>query len=460
MKIIDCFTFYNETELLDYRLKTLKDIVDTFLIVEADRTHVGKPKNINFVNSNYRSFNIIHIVVDDFPHCNADISKNEQWVNEKFQRNAIKRGLDQLDLNLDDIIIFSDLDEIPDPFTLKSLKKFPLNQIYSLEQDLYYCTLKNLTVDKWYYPKIMKYIHYLESNKSIDDIRFLNCDFIKFGGWHLSYFGSPDHIANKIKNFVHQEYNDFKFTDPDKIIERIQNGQDLFDRKEIKMNVTEIHKNGYLPYNWHLLTKPDNPLREYYLNKIGVKSDINEHLSTLYKYSLECERIFETGVRGVVSTYAFAYGLQQNNSTKKELILNDIVECDISELLGITEKINISTHWCNNLHLIFNEPVDLTFIDTWHVYGQLKRELNLFGPITKKYIILHDTTIDSVYGESIRLGHDITELSNKTGIPIDEICKGLDPAIDEFLKENCDWELHKRFENNNGLTILKKKYIF
>ena len=98
MKIIDCFTFYNETDLLDYRINILKNIVDTFILVESTHTHVGLPKSINFNPGNYRNVNIVHVIVNDFPFCNADVSKNEQWSNEKFQRNCIKRGLDQLNL--------------------------------------------------------------------------------------------------------------------------------------------------------------------------------------------------------------------------------------------------------------------------------------------------------------------------------------------------------------------------
>ena len=99
--------------------------------------------------------------------------------------------------------------------------------------------------------------------------------------------------------------------------------------------------------------------------------------------------------------------------------------------------------------------VDLTFIDTWHVYGQLKRELRKFESITKKYIILHDTTIDAVYGESIRLGSDIIAQSEQSGIPFEEICRGIWPAIEEFVKE-FNWTILERFDNNNGLTILKR----
>ena len=66
------------------------------------------------------------------------------------------------------------------------------------------------------------------------------------------------------------------------------------------------------------------------------------------------------------------------------------------------------------------EKFDLTFIDTWHVYGQLKRELTKFNKITNKYIIMHDTTIDGYLGESLRMGWDIFVQSSTTGMPIEE----------------------------------------
>ena len=457
MIIIDCFTFYNELELLEYRLNLLKNVVDYHVIVEATVTHVGKPKKMYFDPEKYEKYNIIYIIVD-LPFKNPN--NEEVWKNEKHQRNCIIQGLKKIHICPNDIIITSDLDEIPDPRTLHALRNYQLNEIYSLEQDLYYCTLENITIDKWYYAKLFPY-KCLE-NKKIDDIRFMNCNIIKNGGWHLSYFGSAEHIANKIQNFVHQEFNEPEYTDHQKIIERISYGTDLFDRKEIHIKKTPRVYNDYLPYRWYLFIKtpsaPDHILNEYYINRCTVRSDINEHLPTLYQYSLECESIFETGVRGVISTYAFAYGLLNNGKNTKKLFVNDITECDISEIsdLCTLNGISLEHRWCNNLHLRFKEKFDLTFIDTWHVYGQLKRELAFFKNVTRKYIIMHDTTIDAVYGESIRQGMDITAQSEQTGIPFQEICKGLQPAIDEFLKENTDWILLKRFVNNNGLTILKK----
>ncbi len=189
-------------------------------------------------------------------------------------------------------------------------------------------------------------------------------------------------------------------------------------------------------------------------------SDIQEHLATLYEYASQSNSIFETGVRGCVSSWAFLYGLlNNNNGIKKKLLCNDINVCDIHELLQASKLFNIEVNyiWENNLLIDMSENYDITFIDTWHVYGQLKRELDKFSKTTNKYIIMHDTTIDGEIGESVRNGWDINKQSIETGMSVEEIYKGLWPAVEEFLESNNDWYLVKRFTNNNGLTIIGKK---
>ena len=127
---------------------------------------------------------------------------------------------------------------------------------------------------------------------------------------------------------------------------------------------------------------------------------------------------------------------------------------DSKQLLGALRLLH---EWKNNLELEFNTTYDLTFIDTWHVYGQLKREMEKFNIITNKYIIMHDTTVDEWQGETIRNGWNAKQQSKETGIPIDEINTGLWPAIEEFLLKNKDWQIKERFVNNNGLTVLQKQ---
>ena len=199
-----------------------------------------------------------------------------------------------------------------------------------------------------------------------------------------------------------------------------------------------------------------------YKKLCDTKSDINEHLPTLRKYATECETIFETGVRGVVSSWAFADGLRDNGKDTKKLHVNDISSCQI-ESLGrecANSGVELTSVWKNNLELdVTGWAFDMTFIDTWHVYGQLKRELEKFAPVTKKYMVMHDTTVDEIHGETARWmgGRPTAERQSKeTGIPVDEIMKGLWPAVEEFLEAHDDWTLHERFTNNNGLTILKK----
>jgi len=201
-----------------------------------------------------------------------------------------------------------------------------------------------------------------------------------------------------------------------------------------------------------------NTVKQKYEILCRERSDINEHLPTLYRYATECETIFETGVRGCVSSWALTYGLLNNKKDKKSLFMNDIEPCKIDDLLNTTKSLKIEMwyKWINNLQLELPGNVDLTFIDTWHIYGQLKRELAKFSKLTNKYIIMHDTTVDEIHGESIRSHMDIHAQARSSGYTIEEISCGLQRAIDEFLTENSEWKLYERFTNNNGLTILKR----
>jgi beta-1,4-mannosyl-glycoprotein beta-1,4-N-acetylglucosaminyltransferase len=237
MKIIDCFIFYNELELLTYRLNLLYDVVDYFVIVESTHTHVGKEKALIFQEFKYLydrfKDKIVHVIVDDFPHKypNIDISKNQQWVNERFQRDQIKRGLDNLSLYDEDVIIITDLDEIPDPNILSRIKNNEIQvSVHVLEMDLYYYNLNTKLTLLWPSARIISFKKYNELSISCNDVRFYNCQIIKDSGWHLSYFGDSKFIKNKIENFTHQEYNSEQFTDIEEIEKKLKNFDDIYHR--------------------------------------------------------------------------------------------------------------------------------------------------------------------------------------------------------------------------------------
>jgi len=194
-------------------------------------------------------------------------------------------------------------------------------------------------------------------------------------------------------------------------------------------------------------------MEENYAYKCNTPSDINEHLPTLCRYASECDSVLELGVRDCVSSWALL------RAQPKLLILNDMNVCDVQTLLDVASNETttiVETKWISDLELTLEAPVDMVFIDTYHVYGQLKRELAKFAPLCNKYIIMHDTEVDKVYGECLRAGCDPTDMANKTGIPYEEHLVGLQRAIDEFLAANSTWVVHEFFHNCNGLTVLKR----
>ena len=202
----------------------------------------------------------------------------------------------------------------------------------------------------------------------------------------------------------------------------------------------------------------------------NTASDINEHLPVLFRYAKQCNSALELGVRGCVSSWAISAGLLENkNGIRKKIFMNDSRECQIGELIDVLEPLNIDVkyEWKNDLEIEFDadEKYDMVFIDTWHVYGQIKRELEKFSSIATKFIIMHDTTVDEVDGETLReYGYNYqqafiraTELATETGIPRDEILKGMWYGIEEFLANHPEWYIKQRFFNNNGLMILARR---
>ena len=239
--------------MLNYRLNILNDVVDYFVLVEATHTHVGKEKPLFYKENKqlFEKFNhkIIHIIVDDFPHKypNIDFEKEEQWINERYQRDCISRGLDKLSLQINDVITITDLDEIPNPKILEQIKTDEIIvDINIIEMDFYYYNLNSKMDHLWHHAKMFTFKKYNELNIECDKIRFYNCPIIKNAGWHLSYFGNEKFIKNKLENFSHQEYNKSEFTDETLIEQRINDGKDLFDRPTKLIHIN-IEDNDNLP---------------------------------------------------------------------------------------------------------------------------------------------------------------------------------------------------------------------
>ena len=345
-KIIDCFIFYNELELLTYRLNILNDFVDFFVIGESNHTFVGKEKPLFYLENKhlFEKFNdkIIHIIIDDFPHKypNINFEKNQQWNNEIFQRNCISRGLDKLSLQNNDIIIITDADEIPNPKILQQIKnKEILVDQNILELDFYYFNLESRMDHQWRLSKIISYKNYKELGLSCEQIRQnMSFQIIKNSGWHLSYFGDVNFIKNKIQNFSHQELNNDSFATEEKIKERMDNKVDNYGNKIIDIKIED--NNNLPPYYDIYLTK-------FYTTNINSNS-ISKNIA--FWTNQLCER------GTTVASYDYAYYNQTILGNKSYIFYDKNNPYNKKEIIEKFKK-----------HFIIHETDDFKEVDEYLV---------------------------------------------------------------------------------------------
>ncbi len=243
MKIYDCFMYWDEDLLLDLRMNILNRIVDYFVIVEGNKTWQNNPKKYRFDIRKFKKFRkkIIYVKVNDLP------SGKNPWIRENFQRNCINRGLGSA--NEEDLIMISDLDEIPNPLAIKKFKRSMRYAVF--QQNLYYYKF-NLQSEKnpiWLgtrvcikkYLKTPQWLRELKFKKRpfwrVDKIRLNN--IIVNGGWHFCNLKSVKKILHKYKNvcetndqFVFKNKISKKFLNENNIKKSIQKGFGIIRRSE------------------------------------------------------------------------------------------------------------------------------------------------------------------------------------------------------------------------------------
>lgn len=250
-KVFDCFTFFDELDLLEIRLNVLNDVVDYFVLSESTRTFTGKPKSLNFENNKARFKNfahkIRHVIVDEDefkPEINA-------WQRESDQRNSVLNGM--YDCKDNDYVIISDIDELVNPDAITATINENSNAISAFIQPCFYYFLNCRSTEVISMAKIAKFknirspqqlraypkVSTFNSNKLVKMFsrwrwivrkRLWPLVMQENGGWHFTYMQSPENISKKIMAFSHTEFDSLEFTSVNSIQSRIRGVRDPFDR--------------------------------------------------------------------------------------------------------------------------------------------------------------------------------------------------------------------------------------
>lgn len=256
MKIIDAFCFFNELDMLEMRLNILAPYVDQFIVVEADHTFSGQPKTSHFEAHRGRfkrfesklSHHIARIDTSgmDFSRKPERCDRSTDfWKIEYAQRNAIADALKAFAPN--DLAIASDVDEIPAPAVIErirhsSWRQWLVSKIpHILKQEEFFYNATNLRDEPCLGSIITSCASFERYTPQRIRTKRKRLPKISRGGYHFSYFMTPEQIANKISSFSHQEFNNEKFNTQDRIADRMGKGKDLFDRPISSRVVTLAH---------------------------------------------------------------------------------------------------------------------------------------------------------------------------------------------------------------------------
>ena len=255
MKIYDCFTFYNELDLLEIRMAEIYDVVDVIVIVEAAHCFRGKPKPLIFLENQARfsryAAKIRHVIVEDMP-----LETPDNWQREYHQRNAIERGVG--DADPDDWIIVSDVDEIPRAEAIASLRTSTY-RVVGFHMSLSYFKINYMAVgiQAESVTAIACRASVCRRGQVIRDWRVAidsnslgrenpgKIGHIRHAGWHFSYMGDEDFVASKLSSTCHTELNPEQYIATLDIEALMRSGRDLYGREGFTWAIVPV--TGYFP---------------------------------------------------------------------------------------------------------------------------------------------------------------------------------------------------------------------
>ena len=250
MKIFDCFMYFDEEIVLDVRLNTLDQFVDYFVIVESKFTHKGDKRDLKFNPDKFEKFKdkIIYLVYNHQPSeiekiNNEDspdeIARKSLWnaiYRENGQRNYIEKGL--IEANENDIILISDVDEIPnlENIEFKKISK----KIILFKQNMFYykfnlrlpnliwtgtkgCRKKDLINPQWLRNIKDRKYSFFRLDTFFSKNKYRSVRRIIDGGWHFTNIKNAEAIEHKLKSYLHHgefDLNPLSITQINEIIKK------------------------------------------------------------------------------------------------------------------------------------------------------------------------------------------------------------------------------------------------
>ena len=238
-KVYDLFLISTELDWLEIRLNELSEEVDYFVILESDMTFQENPKPLHFRDnfSNFGSFHskIIHRIVN---FTGSSLPAGDTWEHERFTRNALfTQAIASLSgeeaPKQGDVLIVGDVDEIPRPSTLITLRNCAFPPRVTLRSHFYYYSFQWLhRGEQWSHPQAT-FFNGLSDTIKPEDLRSGKPHIDLYNSaWHCSScMPKIQHLINKIESFSHKGYNQPYFLNPQRLLQRVRRGEDIFERE-------------------------------------------------------------------------------------------------------------------------------------------------------------------------------------------------------------------------------------
>jgi beta-1,4-mannosyl-glycoprotein beta-1,4-N-acetylglucosaminyltransferase len=247
-KLVDNILYSGEDNMLLFRLHELNECVDIFNIVEGRYSFQGNKKDIVFDINKFIKFKdkIRYSIYEELPQRNPGVNINNL-------RIFLSSKVYEFNLNDNDIIMLSDVDEIPDTDILTKIRTEKLEE-FTFFQNFYYYNIKTRCYFKWKGTALVTFEDFKNKYRDFSNLREKKNSFrLVEGGWHFSYFGGEKAIMQKLKTFDHPEYNTEMYCNSENIKKAITEGKDLFLNNNGRAERFEIVEETYLPKYFSLI---------------------------------------------------------------------------------------------------------------------------------------------------------------------------------------------------------------